>query len=150
MLAVIAALNLIWLFAFDYKVPSFLHLSELINSSSMNTEDNSETEKDIIEEEKGEISEQETGLNPSIAENIEEIGLETGEDISDADVTCKPKEGNAPNIRSGPGTDYNVVGTADYGEIMAVTGDAENGWLPIRTVDGLEGYVFADLVTVMD
>lgn len=56
------------------------------------------------------------------------------------------------NIRSGPGTDYKVVGTADSGASLTVTGmtQSEDGipWYEVET-DGEKGFVRSDLVKVV-
>jgi uncharacterized protein YgiM (DUF1202 family) len=78
-------------------------------------------------------------------EKAEETGGDAGEE---GEKTCRPQEGNTPNIRSGPGQDYDVVGMVMEDEVLTVRGEEEEGWLPIRTGDGLEGYVFADLLVM--
>ncbi len=54
------------------------------------------------------------------------------------------------NIRGGPGTNYNIVGSANSGERFAVTGknDAGNWWqIDFR---GQNGWVFGDLVAAQN
>lgn len=46
------------------------------------------------------------------------------------------------NVRSGPGTNNNVVNTVGNGTQLALTGDAENGWVEIRSP--VRGWVFND------
>ena len=43
------------------------------------------------------------------------------------------------NIRSGPGTEYDVVGKAAKGTVLVVTGQADNGWYRIE-LEGKNGY----------
>jgi serine/threonine protein kinase/Flp pilus assembly protein TadD len=53
---------------------------------------------------------------------------------------------SAANIRSAPDSSKNnVIATLKNGDVLAVTGSVENGWLPVET-GGRAGYVSADLV----
>lgn len=148
-LAVIAVLNLVWLFVFDYKVPSFVSpKTGLAEDESVSDEEIGQLIAETEEKapgETGQTAEQETDA----VEPVGEDGPVTDEAAA-SERTCRPKEGNAPNIRSGPGSDYDVIGTADFEETLIVTGEEEDGWLPVRTSDGTEGYVFADMVELQD
>ena len=165
-LAVLAVINMIWLFVFDYRIPS------LPGRGSKEAAEPSYTEEEIQAAAGEDMTEQtaaENGEEPAAGEAVQEEKQETeegaqteeteegaqteeaeeGAQTEEAERTCRPAEGNAPNIRSGPGSDNEVIGSVGEGEVMTVRGEEEDGWLPIRTADGLEGYVFADLV-VMD
>jgi hypothetical protein len=147
-LAVLAVINLIWLFVFDYRIPS------LPGRGSKEAAEPSYTEEEIqaaAEEDMTEQTAAENGEEPAAGEAVQEEKQETeeGAQTEEAERNCRPTEGTAPNIRSGPGSDNEVIGSVGEGEVMTVRGEEEDGWLPIRTADGLEGYVFADLV-VMD
>ncbi len=156
-LAVLAVINMIWLFVFDYRIPS------LPGRGSKEAAEPSYTEEEIQAAAGEDMTEQtaaENGEEPAAGEAVQEEKQETeegaqteeaeeGDQTEEAERTCRPAEGNAPNIRSGPGSDNEVIGSVGEGEVMTVRGEEEDGWLPIRTADGLEGYVFADLV-VMD
>lgn len=50
--------------------------------------------------------------------------------------------GDFVNIRSGPGTDYERLGSADSGELAEVLG-FEDGWYNV-VIDGVEGYIISD------
>lgn len=147
--AILAVLNLIWLFAFDYKIPSFfIHsdmnaVSESENAETASTDYEDETSPADGEEEAEENTEQEAA-NDELAEADDLTEQTEVEPVG----TCHPGEGNTPNIRSGPGSNYEVVGMAENNEVMIVTGEERDGWLPIRTMDGVEGYVFAGLVII--
>lgn len=147
-LAVLAVINLIWLFVFDYRIPS------LPGRGSKEAAEPSYTEEEIQAAAGEDMTEQtaaENGEEPAAGEAVQEEKQETeeGAQTEEAERTCRPTEGTAPNIRSGPGSDNEVIGSVGEGEVMTVRGEEEDGWLPIRTADGLEGYVFAELV-VMD
>lgn len=163
-LAFIATVNLIWLFAFDYRIPDFVTsaFGNIFHSAPAGeAEQQEENEAAEAAEETEEQTAQEAvqsgqeaaAAEPGAAGNGEGTVPENGQEgmaTETAERTCRPTEGNAPNIRSGPGSNNDVIGAAGADEIMTVRGDAENGWLPIRTAAGLEGYVFADLVEIIE
>ncbi len=162
-LAFIATVNLIWLFAFDYRIPDFIsnavgniiHFSFAENNASEEEEESqtAETSEETAEQEAQETAQTNQETAPAVPGTGQGEGTETAEEgagLETAETTCRPTEGNAPNIRSGPGSNFDVIGAAGADEIMTVRGEAELGWLPIRTAAGLEGYVFADLVEVME
>ena len=49
------------------------------------------------------------------------------------------------NIRSGPGTNYNIVGKAYYGVVFK-TLKQENGWAQVKHESGLEGWIKRSLL----
>lgn len=50
------------------------------------------------------------------------------------------------NVRSGPGTNYGLVGTANLGEAFDITGrNADGSWYQICCVNGQQGWVSAEL-----
>jgi len=49
------------------------------------------------------------------------------------------------NIRSGPGTKYNIVGKAEYGVVFQ-TLQQRNGWAQVRHESGLTGWVKRSLL----
>ena len=57
--------------------------------------------------------------------------------------------GDLTNIRSGPGTDYPVIGTANTGDLFPVVSRSVTGdWWEICCVNGQNGWIFGDLATV--
>lgn len=51
------------------------------------------------------------------------------------------------NVRSGPGINYDVLGTVNEGDALDVTGQSPGGsWIKVETQDGMEGWVSSDLV----
>ena len=186
-LAVIAALNLVWLFGFDYKIPSFFtrtpsRIDSLPEEEDLPEEEGEEAQAaEAAEEGTGQGTEeaaeggqalqeagpQETAAaqapvqTPQIpvraeAETPGEAPAPAGvtaagtEEIKPAagERTCRPADGNTPNIRSGPGQDYGVIRMAGSDEVLIVRGEDEGGWLPIRTLDGQEGYVYAGMLII--
>ncbi len=188
LLALIAVLNLIWLFAFNYKMPSFF--SRFAASEARNTEkealspaeeeevqapetaaEESEAEQNTPQETvQQEAAAVQTPPGQTAGEAAEgtaegtvgavagtggtenetgETAAQTGETVSlEGERTCRPADGNTPNIRSGPGSDYGVLRMAAYDEVMIIRGEDEGGWLPIRTQDGLEGYIFTGMLII--
>ena len=150
-LAVIAVLNLVWLFGFSYRIPSFIN--RLIRNETQ-SEEAAVTEEGTDEAIQG--TEQETTgdeapvINESSVQQGENALQQEVQEMTEEELTCKPKEGHSPNIRSGPGSEYDIVGAAEENEVMTVTGEEENGWLPVRKEDGTEGYVFSDIVILLD
>ncbi len=47
------------------------------------------------------------------------------------------------NIRKGPGTDQPIVGKAAHNEIVTLVSKSNDQWWLIRSVDGEEGYAYA-------
>jgi hypothetical protein len=63
-----------------------------------------------------------------------------------ASTTATVTAGSA-NFRSAPSTAGNIIKTLQKGEVLTVTGDTENGWVPVR--HGIDsGYVSADLISI--
>ncbi len=56
--------------------------------------------------------------------------------------------GNGLNIRSGPGTDYPIIGRTVFGAYFAITGGPDGNWYKIR-FNGGEGWVSAQWVEVV-
>jgi uncharacterized protein YgiM (DUF1202 family) len=48
------------------------------------------------------------------------------------------------NIRKGPGTDQPIVGKAAHNEIVTLVSKSSDQWWLIRSVDGEEGYAYAE------
>lgn len=57
--------------------------------------------------------------------------------------------GTYVRLRSGPGTNHNILGTFHTGKALTVTGDAGNGWYQC-VIDGIAGYVYASYVIIVD
>jgi uncharacterized protein YraI len=54
---------------------------------------------------------------------------------------------DALNLRAGPSASHNIVKTLKKGDTLTVTGDKENGWLPVSH-NGDTGYVSAEMVSI--
>ncbi|MCA9912346.1 MAG: SH3 domain-containing protein, partial [Anaerolineae bacterium] len=64
---------------------------------------------------------------------------------SAADVCQVTSPGNNINVRSGPGTNYNVIASLAFGESFPVLGE-NNGWYAIQLPDGSTGWVAMSVV----
>jgi uncharacterized protein YgiM (DUF1202 family) len=143
LLLIVLAANLLLLFVFDRLIPTEVHLPFDLGGSESTVTVEPENEiqtTDIVDEtvpaeEPKEESEPETEPETELPQ--EEI-LPVSRIIS--------AEGS--NVRSGPGSGYDVIGIYPYDTVLMVTGEAVNGWYPIRTEDGTEGYIFESQVTV--
>ena len=67
------------------------------------------------------------GLDSSLSGRI---GISLGEDV---------------NVRSGPGSNYGILGQVDRNDAFSVLG-LENGWQKVRLSNGVSGYIRADFV----
>lgn len=56
--------------------------------------------------------------------------------------------GVSVNLRSGPGTEYSIVGALDYGTALSVTGTSTNGWHQV-IADGQYAWVSGTVTTVV-
>lgn len=186
LLAVLAVLNLVWLFVFNYRMPSFFtkiagREEQSIEQEALSpSEEGAETGEAALQEAGQQETNQQTGQQETAAaqapaeqtggqaageaaEGAAENPAGTGDAATQAGEaeaqaggtislegqrTCRPADGNTPNIRSGPGSDYGVIRMAAYDEVMIVRGEAEGGWLPIQTQDGLEGYIYEGMLII--
>lgn len=53
-------------------------------------------------------------------------------------------ESTALNIRKGPGIEQPIIGQAAKGEVITLLNRANSLWWLIRTVNGIEGYCYAE------
>ena len=79
-------------------------------------------------------------LETQVAENKEEVHIEVED-------RARLIEDNV-NIRSGPGTDYDRLGSAYKGFDFKVLGDKDKEWIKIE-YDGKPAYVFSEYVEVI-
>lgn len=56
---------------------------------------------------------------------------------------------DALNVRSGPGTNYDVLGVMQHGAQISLTGDSANGFVGM-TWNGIQGWTFADYLAFGD
>ena len=134
--AILAVLNLIWLFGFEYRLPG------------------KAADRPAVEEVAGAATTVEAtevaaaAVTIAIAEE-EEPQEESESETKENTVQCRVTVSNSLNIREGPGTNYKVVTTANYNEILTVLSN-ENGWVHVRNAGGQEGYVAESYVDIIE
>lgn len=132
--AILAVLNLIWLFGFEYRLPG------------------KAADRPAVEEVAGAATTMEATEVAAAAVTIaiaEEEEPQEEIETENNTVRCRVTVSNSLNIRGGPGTNYAVVTTASYNEILTVLG-GENGWVHVRNAGGQEGYVSESFVEIIE
>lgn len=84
---------------------------------------------------------------------VEAVLEEVAADVDDiaAAVDLREVAGSRVNMRTGPGTSYNVVTTLDGGTRVEVIDTDPSGWVKLRVVSsGLEGWMAGRLLTSVD
>lgn len=59
------------------------------------------------------------------------------------------KEDSALSLRKGPGTNYERLGQVYRGDQLDIL-EEQNGWYKVQTYDGVEAWVSADYVTIIE
>lgn len=162
-LAIIAVANLALLFGFDYEIFGFEWSDfyskkfsyESAGTAQASTAQTAAQAATIAGTESAAIAEttnEQTGT-AGTSENLTATdGASTAEGtvVGDGTKKCRVISSKNARIRSGPGTDHERVTSVPRGTILTVLGVEENGWVHIRTDDGVEGYVSGDLVEMID
>jgi uncharacterized protein YgiM (DUF1202 family) len=86
-----------------------------------------------------------------------EVAAVTPQPVGPVTITPEPEHivwfvtGSRVNVRSGPSTDYAVLGKVVYGEAFELVSDPNAEWIKIRIEgDGVEGYIVKRLTTEQD
>jgi uncharacterized protein YraI len=98
-------------------------------------------------------STQTTSGTIAVTGTVTGTGAVTGTAVTTAPIAAAPAvtpslkvETDILNVRSGPGTDYGLVGTANLGEKFDIVGrNADGSWYQICCVNGQQGWVNAEL-----
>lgn len=143
LLLIVLVANLLLLFVFDRLIPAEVHLPFDLGRSEHTVTEEPENEiqtADIIEE----------TVPAEEPEGETELETEPMTEVAEEEIlpVCRIISAGGSNVRTGPGSGYDVIGIYPYDTVLTVTGEAENGWYPIRTEDGSEGYIFESQVTV--
>ncbi len=70
---------------------------------------------------------------------------------NEAEITEMAAQGEITsdvNVRKGPSTDYEKIGTVREGDIVTVTGQSHDGWYRIE-YQGTEGFIYGQYMTVI-
>ena len=136
---VLAAINLIWMLGFNYRIPG---RSAKSNTPEYTVAETSEASKKDSEKKDQETVETEAADNSSMDGN---------EDMEAAKhKKCRVVQATGLNVRSGPGPDYYIVTTVRGGTEMECLDDGEGAWIHVRTPDGKEGYVSKKYVEMVE
>lgn len=152
-LAIIAVANLALLFVFDYEILGFEWSDFYSKKFSYESAGTAQASTAQTAAQAATIAGTESA---AIAETTNEqtgtAGASTAEGtvVGDGTKKCRVISSKNARIRSGPGTDHERVTSVPRGTILTVLGVEENGWVHIRTDDGVEGYVSGDLVEMID
>lgn len=149
LILVAAVINLAFIFVFDGKIPSSLPIP-FLEASSERAEISGEDELQIAEKV---ILAEEEGLEetmlPQEEPEEEEAAAEEPEE-EEAVPRCRIISTDGSNIRSGPGTNFDIVTSYPYDTVFTLTGEPEIGWYPIMAEDGTEGYIFENQIELLD
>ena len=140
---ILAVINLIWLFAFNYRIPGRSNKSSKPEYNIAETASMAEADEAAPEEEAEEPEE------PEAAENPAQAGTEA-DPAAGKTRRCRVVQGTGLNVRSGPGSDYEVVTTVTGGTEMECLDEGEGTWLHVKTLDGKEGYVSKGYVEMLE
>ena len=147
----LSILNLVWLFGFEYRMP-FAKRSlteETVAASTAASAEEAVEEQEKSEENEENKEEEEEAAEGETAEEKASEGETAEEEASEEVVRCRVRGTNRLNVRSGPGTSYDIVGTAARGEVFFVLG-VESGWVHVRNEAGVEGYVSENYIEILE
>lgn len=140
--AILAIVNMIWLFGFQYRLPRKATDNQTVEAADTATTSEAADVATTAEA----VDVITSGITIDFAEEEEpEEDAESEENT----VRCLVTGTSSLNVREGPGTDYRVVTTAKYNEMLTVL-DVENGWVHIRNDGGQEGYVSENYVEIVE
>ncbi len=113
--------------------------TESVSETATETEDESSVSEDSSE---SEIVESESETVSEMATDLVEAEETTVEEVEKIEYTVTQVEEvsmyatNAVNVRQGPSTDFERVGSLGYGQEVTVTGEASTGWYEIAYKEG--------------
>lgn len=164
-IVVISVLNLIFLFGFNYRIPFIHHQAEsgqeaedMSAAESMESLESSVLENDGTDPAAAEpASSGETSPEAGAAGDAAASQEQTPEENAAAEEQaqagtaqqCVVSARSSANVRSGPGTEYDVVASLPNNTVLDITGEAQNGWYPVRAENGVEGYIIQTYVTMV-
>lgn len=148
LILVAAVINLAFVFVFDGKIPSGLPIP-FLNSEEDREEVNEQSE--IRPAETEETAEAETEVQTEEPEDLEPEAVEPEtEEPEEILPRCRIAAAGGSNIRSGPGTGFDIVTAYPFDTILTLTGEPEIGWYPVLAEDGTEGYIFENQIEILD
>ena len=156
LLIIAAIINLLCIFVFDGQIPSQIHLPFSFPAFPGGAAETAEApveeiaEEEVQEEhaaETAELPEEELEEEPAGEEPVEQpVEKPAEEPVSRCTITSP----GGSNIRSGPGSDYEVITAYAYDTLLVVIGEPENGWYPIQAEDWTTGYIFESQISMLE
>ena len=145
LIIVAAVINLAFVFVFDGRIPSGIPLPFFNNEAKRE-------EAVPIEAEVQPAAEEAMETEPEIpAEEVGEEAADAAEEEEEEYVPrCRIISEGGSNVRSGPGTGFDVVTSYPYDTVFILRGEPETGWYPILAEDGTEGYIFESQIEILD
>ena len=147
LILVAAVINLAFVFVFDGKLPSDLPLP-FIKDAAENEAAEPETAEPMPAAEA--VAEAEEEIRTEEAEEEAEAEEPAADESEEVLPRCRISAAGGSNIRSGPGTNFDVVTAYPYDTVLVLTGEAEIGWYPIMAEDGTEGYIFENQIEILE
>ena len=152
-IVVISVLNLIFLFGFNYRIPFIHHQAESMELLESSVLENDGTDPAASEPASSGETSPEAGAAGDAAASQEQTPEENAaaEEQAQAGTAqqCVVSARSSANVRSGPGTEYDVVASLPSNTVLDITGEAQNGWYPVRAENGVEGYIIQTYVTMV-
>lgn len=149
LLLIVLAANMLLLFVFDRLIPADIQLSFDFGRAETTVTEEPDTEIQEADTEKEPVIPEETSEEQT-AEKEPDAEAEPEEPEEEALPVCRIISESGSNVRSGPGSGYEVIGIYPYDTVLTIIGEAEIGWYPIRTEDGAEGYIFESQIVIPD
>ena len=161
-LAIVAVVNLVLLFEFDYEIFGFKWDEFYSRKFSHETEVTTQAGTGATAQTTTQATTTSSTESSAIAETTDEKAgaAGTSDDMSAADGAstteetstrkCRVISSKNARIRSGPGTEYERITSVPRDTILTVLDVEDNGWVHVRTDDGVEGYVSGDLIELID
>ena len=87
------------------------------------------------------------GISVLATENTSTEQSASGYEVKDTSLTCYVNSEKGLNVRSGPSTDYSVIGTLSNGSKIEVTGES-GGWYRFD-YNGKDGFVATKYTTTL-
>ena len=152
-IVVISVLNLIFLFGFNYRIPFIHHQAESMEPLESSVLENDGTDPAASEPASSGETSPEAGAAGDAAASQEQTREENAaaEEQAQAGTAqqCVVSARSSANVRSGPGTEYDVVASVPSNTVLDITGEAQNGWYPVRAENGVKGYIIQTYVTMV-
>ena len=149
LIVIVAVINLLFLFVLDGRIPSEIHLPFSFPGAHRGSVEAEEESAEVFTE--GE-TEEDTAAEPE--ETPEEVTEEEPVEEEPAEEEpvqrCTIISPDGSNIRSGPGSDYEVIASYGYNTVLVVTGEPEYGWYPIQAEDGTAGFIFETQISMLE